>query len=262
VIARLIARFDFAGTERRVDLSAGTCLAIPIGRDGQHPRFFVDRPVRFETLQAGGFTGRVKAGGSCNVETITFIPHCHGTHTEGAGHITDTAQAVQDGLACGLIPAVLISVTPTVEHLETAAGTGPVITSEALNWTRGTRALIIRTLPNDPDKCRRDYAASPPYPLLSIEAMSRLVADGIEHLLIDTPSVDAADDGGRLRQHRCFWGMDRGEDQPAKARATCTITEMIYVPDSLADGTYLLSLGVSALRGDASPSSPVVFPVQ
>ncbi len=258
----MIARFEFAGAERQVDLGAGTSLAIPIDRNGQHPRFFVDRQVRFEPLAIGNFTGRVATGGSCNAEIITFIPHCHGTHTEGAGHITGSAEAVQDALGCGLIPAALISVTPTRKHAETAVGAGPVITAAALDWPQGVQALIIRTIPNDPAKCRRDYGASPPYPLLSADAMSKLAEAGIEHLLIDTPSVDAADDGGHLRQHRCFWGMGTGHERPAETRAACTITEMIYVPDALADGLFLLSLGVSALRGDASPSTPVVFPVR
>ncbi len=258
----MIACFEFAGAERRVDLGSGTSLAIPIDRDGQHPRFFVDRQVRFEPLAIGNFTGRVATGGSCNAEIITFIPHCHGTHTEGAGHITGTAEAVQDALASGLIPAALVSVTPTFEHAETAVGAGPVITAAALDWPQGVQALIIRTIPNDPSKGRRDYGASPPYPLLSAEAMSKLVEAEIEHLLIDTPSVDAADDGGRLQQHRCFWGMAASDERPVDTRAACTITEMIYVPETLADGLYLLSLGVSALRGDASPSTPVVFPVR
>ncbi|MFU8830862.1 MAG: cyclase family protein [Wenzhouxiangella sp.] len=258
----MIARFHFAGAERRVDLGAGTSLAIPIDRDGQHPRFFVDRQVRFEPLAIGNFTGRVATGGSCNAEIITFIPHCHGTHTEGAGHITGTAEAVQETLAPGLISAALISVTPTHEHVETSVGTGPVITAAAMDWPEGVQALIIRTLPNDPAKCRLDYAASPPYPLLSAEAMAKLVEAGIEHLLIDTPSVDAADDSGRLRQHRSFWGMGTGDERPAERRAACTITEMIYAPNELTDGLFLLSLGVSALRGDASPSAPVVFRMQ
>lgn len=255
----MIAQLQINGTARAVDLSAATCLAIPIRTDGRHPRFFVDESARFQPLQSGGFCGRVAGGGSCNVDRVEFVPHCHGTHTEGVGHILGDARPVQSDLDRALLPAAVVSVTPVDKTPETAAGVGPVITAESLSLPAGVRALVIRTLPNDESKCTRDYAQQPPYPLLSAEAMARIVESGIEHLLIDTPSVDAADDGGLLLQHRRFWGFQDGHPDPA--RAGCTITEMIYVPDSCRDGTYLLALGVSAIEGDASPSAPLLFPV-
>lgn len=252
---------ELAGRPYTADLGTGICLAIPIEPGGHHPRFFTDQAVQFETLNIGSFTGRVSAGGSCNVDTVQFIPHCHGTHTEGVGHITRDARCVQQGLDTGLIPAAVISVQPTPATDETAAGVGPMISARALNWPEGVRALILRTLPNDEDKCRLDYAASPPYPLLSVEAMEKIVAGGIEHLLVDTPSVDASDDGGQLAQHRRFWGMAPGAVDANPARAHCTITEMIFAPDQITDGPCLLALGVSALRSDASPSAPMVYPL-
>lgn len=255
----MIAQLQLDGKTCRVDLCAAICLAIPLRTDGEHPRFFVDEPARFSALQSGGFCGRVATGGSCNVERVDFVPHCHGTHTEGVGHILGDARPVQSGLDRGLLPAAVVSVTAVEQSTETAAGIGPVITAESLALPAGIRALVIRTLPNDESKCSRDYAQQPPYPLLSTEAMAKIVDAGIEHLLIDTPSVDAADDGGLLRQHRRFWGF-RGE-KPDPARANCTITEMIYVPDHCCDGLYLLALGVSAIEGDASPSAPLLFPI-
>lgn len=257
----MIGTIELAGRERQVDLSRGVCIAIPITPDGGHPRFFTDQAVRFETLAGGGFTGRVSAGGSCNVDQLNLIPHCHGTHTEGVGHITRDARPVQQQLEIGLVPALLISVEPVKGSRETAAGPGPVITAGQLDWPEGTRALVIRTLPNDPDKCRRDYAQTPPYPLLSVDAMRKIVAGGIEHLLIDAPSIDAADDGGKLAQHRLFWGLEPGQTEASPQRAHCTVTEMIFVPESARDGECLLSLGVSAIHGDASPSAPVIYPL-
>jgi arylformamidase len=257
----VIASLEVGGATRRVDLSEGTSLAIPIKRHGQHPRFFVTEEARFETLSIGGFTGQVSAGGSCNVESIHCIPHCHGTHTEGVGHINRAGQAVQECLSPGLLPAALISVSPTSEHEETSAGSNPAICARHIEWPEWARALIIRTLPNDPDKCRRDYASAPPYPLLTVQAMEKIVAAGIEHLLIDTPSVDAADDGGRLLLHRIFWAMAPNQEDAGK-RSQCTITEMIFVPDHLKDGACLLDLGISALYSDAASSNPTVYPLR
>jgi hypothetical protein len=40
-----------------------------------------------------------------------------------------------------------------------------------------------------------------------------------------------------------------------------TITEMIYVPDNVADGSYLLNLQIASFENDASPSKPVLYSV-
>ncbi|MCC5865909.1 MAG: cyclase family protein [Wenzhouxiangella sp.] len=255
----MIATIEFDGSSRQADLGRGTCLAIPLRDQGRHPHFFVDESARFTPLAAGSFSGRVKQGCSCNVDRVQFVPHCHGTHTEGVGHVLGDTRPVQQALSFELIPAALVSVTPTADTQDTPAGIGPVIEESMLELPPGIRALVIRSLPNTTDKCTRRYDQAPPYPLLSVEAMDAIVEAGVEHLLIDTPSVDAADDGGHLAQHRRFWGFVGA--LPSATRTACTITEMIYVPDHLPDGLYLLSLGVSAIEGDASPSAPVLYPL-
>ncbi len=255
----MIAQLSLDGNTCAVDLSAAVCLGIPLRPAGEHPRFFVDEPAQFTALASGSFCGRVERGGSCNVDRVAFVPHCHGTHTEGVGHVLGDNRSVQTDLDRGLVSAFVASVSGVDETTDTRAGIGPVITAASLPLPEGIRALVIRTLPNDKSKCRRDYSSQPPYPLLSVEAMERIVAAGIEHLLIDTPSVDAADDGGHLRQHRRFWGVR--SDRPDPDRSGCTITELIYVPDHCPDGHYLLALGVSTIEGDASPSAPLLFPI-
>jgi len=77
-----------------------------------------------------------------------------------------------------------------------------------------------------------------------------MVDQGIEHLLIDLPSIDPEVDGGALAAHRALWTED-GRHR--------TITELIRVPTSLTDGLYLLNLQVAAFENDAAPSRPVVF---
>ncbi|AKS42494.1 cyclase family protein [Wenzhouxiangella marina] len=254
----MIVELEMAGRARRVDLSAGIALGIPIGEDGRHPRFFVDGPARFSPLEVGGFCGRVQHGGSCNADRIDFVPHCHGTHTEGAGHVLPGRQAVDAELNQALIPASLITVRP--EAGET--GRSPCIRDSALQWPASSRALIIRTLPNGADKRERDYAKAPPYPLLEPEAVARMAASGIDHLLIDTPSLDGSDEEQLLR-HRLFWGLDPESSSPSlpEARRSATVTEMIFVPDHAADGDYLLHLGLSNLVGDATPSCPILYPM-
>jgi hypothetical protein len=57
----------------------------------------------------------------------------------------------------------------------------------------------------------------------------RLVSElGIKQLLIDLPSMDREDDGGKLLAHRAFWNY------PSAPRINSTITELIYVPPTVA----------------------------
>ena len=39
-----------------------------------------------------------------------------------------------------------------------------------------------------------------------------------------------------------------------------TITELAFVPDRLADGPYMLVLGVAPIHMDAAPSDPILVP--
>ena len=116
------------------------------------------------------------------------------------------------------------------------------------------QALIIRTLPNGEGKMRLQHSGTNP-PYLHHEAVEYLVQCGIEHLLLDLPSVDREVDGGALLAHRAFWQYPHR----VEARQHCTITELIYVPDAVRDGYYLLNLQTAAFDLDASPSRPVIF---
>jgi hypothetical protein len=115
-------------------------------------------------------------------------------------------------------------------------------------------ALIIRTMPNDDGKMRVNWSGSNP-PYVHHEALRFLAENGVEHLLLDLPSVDREEDGGQLLGHRAFW------QYPEATRTHCSITEMIFVPNEVRDGLYLLNLQTTSLDLDASPSKPVVFVV-
>ena len=76
---------------------------------------------------------------------------------------------------------------------------------------------------------------------------------GVEHLLIDLPSVDKEKDDGQLLAHRAFW------NHPDNPKRGSTITEFIYVDNKVVDGTYLLNLQVAPFHNDAAPSRPVLY---
>jgi kynurenine formamidase len=122
------------------------------------------------------------------------------------------------------------------------------------------RAAVIRTQPNQPHKFT---AATPAAAFLSAQAASLLVERGIEHLVLDVPSADRANDGGALTAHRIFFGLPPGSSRLEHAtRPDATITELAYADDTIPDGWYLLSLQVPAIAGDAVPSRPLLYPLR
>jgi kynurenine formamidase len=122
-------------------------------------------------------------------------------------------------------------------------------------------ALLIRTLPNAADKLSMKYSnTNPPYIEESGATFIRNL--GVQHLLIDLPSVDKENDEGKLLSHKAFWNVTDVNDLNSDARMHCTITEMIYVPEIVADGGYFLNLQIASFENDASPSKPVLYALQ
>jgi arylformamidase len=259
------------GAEVVTDLSKPRDIAIPQSFSADQPRHFGAPSASTHPFSVPGFSGSVAQGASCNCNVITLIPHCNGTHTECAGHLTTERLDAHRQVPRGLLPALLTTIEPVEAHraLETTEPApqpgDKLITRRAIEggWPDTLpfqpRAIVIRTLPNDAAKLRRDYTDSTP-PYLSREAAELLVARGIEHLVVDLPSIDRAHDEGRLTSHRVFFGLPRGSQSLEQAgRPGSTITELAFIPDEIADGAYLLEIQVPAIGGDAVPSRPLLY---
>lgn len=258
--------FAIGGKNYSTALDRPLHISIPVRFDGEQLSAFGAPPAKREAYKTGSFTGSVARGGSCNCEVYTINPHCHGTHTESVGHLMQEPLAIHEALRDSIMPAALVSVMP-----ERAAACGEsygamqpgdlVITRRSLEGMPAERditALIVRTLPNEGDKPFRNYGeAMPPY--FTQDAMEFIATGGIRHLLADVPSVDRLDDGGALANHRIFWGVAEGETNAASSPKT--ITELVYVPDAISDGLYLLNLQVAAFMADAAPSRPILYEV-
>ena len=217
-------------------------------------------------LQSNGFIGDTKQGGSCNVATVTVIPHCNGTHTECIGHIVDAPIYVNEVLQTAVFPAVLVSVDPTTaEESVESYRPQPSAADEIIERRRlksrldalgvtNCEGLIVRTLPNADSKKKRDYGKTPA-PFFSIECMRYIAALGVRHLLVDIPSLDKAHDEGLLTCHHIFWNLPEGSHQLTEsARVDRTVTEMIFVPDHIRDGFYDVSIQIPNWQIDAAPS--------
>lgn len=263
---------EHAGRRFAVDVTRGVSLAIPLDPHGAQPAHFGAPAARAEPLATGGFVGDTRAGGSCNCESVTLVPHCNGTHTEGPGHVTRERLSVHGSAMRPLYRAALVSVQPEDAAASDETSDPPpqagdrLITARALlpalaaidAWQ--SEALVVRTLPNGADKRVRDWMAPPLPPYFTLEAMALLVTRGVRHLLTDLPSVDRLFDNGRLAGHRVFFGLPPDSRSAADVgRPDATVTEMIFVPDTLPDACYALSLQLAAWVSDATPSRPVLY---
>lgn len=233
----------------QVDLAKPIDLAIPVANGGGVNAWYVDRAT-IRPHQDGDFVGSVAYGNSVNFRNIRFNPHAHGTHTETIGHISAEMHPVNRVLPRFFFRARLISINPQ------KSGGDLVLTKEQLmEGLEGhiPEALVIRTLPNPRNKMSREYAHTN-WPYLAEDGVRFLRESGILHLLTDTPSVDKEKDDGALLAHKAFWGIDIGIP-----REDATITELIYVPDEVPDGDYLLELQVASFVNDAAPSRPMLY---
>ena len=231
-------------------------LSIPLAFAGTGPSAFGAEPAAARPLAAPGFSGRVASGASCNASVLTVTPHGNGTHTESVAHLLDGGPPVPGLLVSGWLPAWLASVDATNGAI------GPDALADALAQAAaaGCAAFVLRTRPNDAAKLWRDYATGAPPAWLAAETAKSIAAAGIEHLIVDLPSLDRLDDAG-LGAHRAFFGL-RADDSHDAARRRCTVTEFAYVPDELADGLYLLDLQMPRWQLEAVPSRPLVVPAE
>ncbi len=247
----MIAKIFHKGKEYSVDFFQPIDISIPLHADKNCVSAWYVEPMKLEPVVNGSWIGDVNRGGSVNFRNITFNPHGNGTHTESVGHISKEFYTINKSLKRFMFVAELITVLP----YETESGDF-VITKKILEDSISTspEALIIRTLSNAPNKLIHQYSnTNPPY--MEKEAILFLNGLGIEHLLIDMPSIDRENDEGKLAAHHAFWNY------PANAQLHKTITELIYVPNDVFDGIYILNLQIAPFENDASPSKPVLYKV-
>ena len=261
------AKISFKTFDFEVNFSKGNDISIPINFNGEQPNTYGVDGATSKPYQDGQFIGDTRNGGPCNFETYSFTPHCNGTHTECIGHITDERVSVLSSLNQEMIRATLVSVTPkntTENYIPDLNKEDLVITKEDLESQLKDidpaflQGLIVRTTPNFEDKKSRDYMKVTPA-FFSIDAMEYIVSLGVDHLLVDTPSVDRLLDDGRLSAHNIFWETKGKKFNPNTQNKT--ITEMIFVPSSLEDGAYLLNLQIPAFVSDAAPSRPIIYKI-
>ncbi len=232
----------------QVDLSTPIDLSIPIG----DVKCFHAPDPTFTPYTSGDFIGSVSKGAPVNFYNVFFNPHGNGTHTESLGHITKKQESVNNFESYHFVSQLLsvgLDRKKRDRVLRYDEIKGRII--------KGIPALILRTKPNLSTKLKKDYSDSNP-PYIDAKAMRYIAEMGIQHLLVDLPSVDREVDKGILASHHAFWKVKK--DKADKySRKEATITELIFVDNRVKDGLYLLNLQLPAMELDAVPSRPVLY---
>ena len=242
---------EYNGQSYRVAVASWVDISLPV-TERPTVRAFHLPPATFTPFRAGDFIGSVEQGGPVRCEIVSVAPHGDGTHTECVGHVGGKGFSVLHAIREPVMIAQLITVPlhrredgDLVVRKEDLAAAWPDVV---------TQALIVRTLPNTDAKRVVDHSGTNPA-YVDVEAMGLVVDRGVSHLMIDLPSVDREEDAGALVAHKLFWNW------PAAPRTDKTITELIYVPDTVNDGLYALAMNVAPFDGDAAPSRPMIAPL-
>jgi len=228
--------------------------------------------------QSGTWIGSTKQGGSCNFRTVTITPHCNGTHTECIGHIVNNEIFLPDILQIPIFTSLLITVPFRVyenryqdSYLPKLENGDKIITQNDLENTikpklkaiqlHNIEGIILRTYPNPETKKNQNYNAEPA-PFFTNDAIKYLTELGFKHLIVDLPSLDKAYDEGLLSNHHIFWKQPiKKYDLDAEANIHKTITELVYIPNEIADGIYETFLGFPTWKEEAVPSSVWIKPL-
>ncbi|MGB1618174.1 MAG: cyclase family protein [Flavobacteriales bacterium] len=232
----------------------GVDLSVPVNPHSGLPRAWYRGPATAEPVRSDGWVGSVAEGGSVNFRDVTFNPHAHGTHTETREHVRDEFHPIDALARSGTLPFLVSSLL--IDAHPESVGDDWIVPKSALTrhvpWmkTHQPSAVILRCTNGD---VQRDWSQTNP-PYLEAGFAEELVVLGVQHLLLDLPSVDREVDGGELRAHHAFFG-------PASApREGATISELLCVPEGLTAGPGLLAMQVAPFVHDAAPSRPFWFP--
>ncbi|PCJ14382.1 MAG: hypothetical protein COB04_15340 [Gammaproteobacteria bacterium] len=268
----------------QIDLNSALDISIPIRFDEPQVNHFGAPRATSTPLTVGSYVGSTLKGASCNADQLSITPHCNGTHTECAGHIINESLSVYETLDNTLCLAQLITVQPVLanesddSYIPQKEGNDLIISQSMLVdaidqagdslLSQNVEALIIRVLPNTKEKTTYAYSQDNQAAFFSCEAMSYLSRLKITHLLVDLPSLDRMYDEGLLSNHHCWWNIPQRKNSGLVSTANAdallhrTVTELIYVDETILDGIFLLNLQVPSIQSDAVPSRPLLFPIQ
>ena len=266
----MIIKASHNNQDYKIDTKQSIDISIPYNFNGAQPNFYNVNPGRLTPFKLGETTYSVAAGATCNIPEISMNIHCTGTHTESGGHLLKNPGDIGMVLKDIIIPSVLITVNmdlfvDTKESYHCPVKDNELVISKKLiqieieKWQKhNPQALIIRTIPNAEDKKYYQFTKNPPA-FYSNDALRYISDCGIQHLVVDLPSIDRMLDNGILGNHRIFWGYDNNPMGEVNPDSKNTITELVYIPNEIQDGFYFVNIQLPHFKCDAAPSRPILM---
>ena len=249
----MIAKININNEKFKVDLNNPIDLSLTSKVEKSFKAWYVDE-IKINPIKNGDFIGSVNKGGAVNFREILINPHGNMTHTESVGHISKEEINVNKLLKTNNFLAQLITIKPQKIINKNKKEVDQIISLKQIKnkIIPNIQALIIKTQNNYDELTKKNYNHTN-WPFLAESSASYIRTKGIQHLLIDQPSIDKEFDEGKLLAHRAFWNY------PNEIDSKKTITELIGIPNHVKDGRYLLNLTLANIETDAVPSRPIIY---
>ena len=249
----MIAEININNEKFKVDLNNPIDLSLTSKDEKSFKAWYVDE-IKINPIKNGDFIGSVNEGGAVNFREILINPHGNMTHTESVGHISKEEINVNKLLKTNNFLAQLITIKPQKIINKNKKEVDQIISLKQIKnkIIPNIQALIIKTQNNYDELTKKNYNHTN-WPFLAESSASYIRSEGIQHLLIDQPSIDKEFDEGKLLAHRAFWNY------PNEIDSKKTITELIGIPNHVKDGRYLLNLTLANIENDAVPSRPIIY---
>ena len=190
----------------------------PVGREiyfkgeTRSPNAFHLSPITGKTVEfEGQFIGDVRRGGSCNVDTLQYVPHGI-THLETSAHILspDASPPTVKDIPLENLSGIVYLMDLSHSGTQKGESIRPDAVREKLEKiTLPVSMLALKTraslLPQDYDFSGKDFLSLAP-------GAAKVIHDyrspnRIDCLILDLPSIDPESDGGKLLAHRNFFGL-------------------------------------------------------
>ena len=241
---------EHEGAYYKANLSEGIDLSSVLGLPGQEMKAWWAEDVEISPVINGDWIGSVAKGAPVNFFNIRFNPHGNGSHTETYGHISPNKESVHNVFSRYHFISRLVKLMPE-ERGDDRVISLSALQQKGIDW-EGVEALIIKS--GDYPEGHDFSGSNAPY--FEPELLAFIRDKGVQHVLVDLPSVDREEDEGKLLSHRAFWNY------PEAPREGCTISELLRVPGSAEEGLYLLNLQLACFANDAAPNRPVIYPLE
>lgn len=233
-----------SGEKVQIDLNKAIEISTPLISDKSEPKAWYAPNFKAEPVREGDFLGSLEEGGFVNFMNLSLNPHGNGTHTESAAHVYKNANSINKTLRNTFFKTYLIS----------SDGRQEIGTEILDNLKEEVEAIVIRTAPNNEDDKLKDFSNTNP-PFLSTRLVQEILNKGIRHIIIDLPSIDPEYDDGAVLAHKLFFGSEENTNNN-------TITELVYVPDTIKDGVYMCNIQIPPFEIDAAPSRVFLYEIQ